>query len=80
MPACTAAAAAWSSDSNAACLVTSCVMAPPSVQMIPSSPHSFTVMEINIGLTAMGMPFHALYEAITAFAPPSRNAMRKGTE
>ena len=37
-------------------------------------------MLFSTGFTAIGVPFHALYEAITPFAPPSRNPMRNGTE
>ena len=59
--------------------LTSCVTAPPSLDST-STPHLSCTMLLRIGFTTIGVPFHPLYEAITAFAPPSRNAMRKGTE
>ncbi len=55
------------------------VNAPASVQRIPSKPHSFITTSRNTGLAVIGTPFHALYEAIMAFAPPSRIAIRNGT-
>ncbi len=59
--------------------VTSSLTAPPSLE-ITSTPHCLMTMLFRIGLIAIGVPFHALYDAITPLAPPSRKPMRNGTE